>query len=152
MMKLHQPASLFHFTCGHAAPLIRKTGLILPGALVLGGRVNRRKWERLTAEEQEAGREVRSFAWFTDLQPPAPKGPLGLTAHSLDCDRTSFCFEVEPFWDDGSIRWWMHTRREHPNLLQLEADPGAMPAHWFVSEKPVPVYREWDARRGVPNG
>jgi hypothetical protein len=151
-MNLHQPAALWHFTCGHAAPLIRNTGLILPGALLFEGLVNRQKWERLTPEEQDAGREIRSFAWFTDIPPPAPRGPLGLTMHSLDCDRTAFAFEVEPSWDTGEMLWWMYARREHPNLLQLEAAPAAMPVHWFVSEKPVPVYREWDARRGVPNG
>lgn len=146
-MNIHQPYTLFHFSCAHSAPDIRRTGLILPGALV---GTSLRKLKRLSAEEQAAVSEVRSFAWFTDLQPPAPRGPLGLTMQTIHCDRTEFCFEIEPDWEGGNLHWWMHVRREHERLLQLEQDEHAMPRHWFVSEKPVPVYREWDAKRGVP--
>jgi hypothetical protein len=143
---LHQPATLWHFTCNHAAPLIRKQGLILPGALQ--GPPSPEAMSQLNPYERQAVQEIRSFAWFTDLQPPAPRGPLGLTRQTISCDRLAFCFEVEPDYDD--MRWWMYVRKEHPNLLDLELDPDAMPMHWFVSEKPVPVYREWDAQRGVP--
>jgi hypothetical protein len=141
----HQPALLFHYTCIHAAADIRRTGEVRPGAM-LG--IDRKKLRGMTVEEQRAVLDIRSFAWFTDLAPPAPKGPLGLTMHSIQCDRTEFCFQVEPDWDQ--VRWWMHVRREHPDLLQLEAEPRSLPMHWFVSEKPVAVYREWDARRGAP--
>jgi hypothetical protein len=135
----HQPAVLYHYTCSHAAYLIRRHKTLYPGRY-LG--VNKKKLAKYSAQELSVMDGVRSFVWMTDLAPPAPRGPLGLTSQSLACDRTQFVFEVEPDWDHA--RWWMYVRREHPDLLALECEPDAMPVHWFVSEEPVPIYAELD--------
>lgn len=140
----HHPASLYHYTCSHAVEFIRRDGLIRPAAQ-LG--VDDEKWAKLSTYEQQAAEGIRQFVWLTDLAPPAPGAPLGLNRVRLQCDRTACCFEVVPDWQH--VRWWMKVRREYPDLRAgLEWESGVLPMHWFVSEEPVPIYRELDARNG----
>jgi len=84
------------------------------------------------------------FLWLTDLEFPV-RDALGLTSHSLNCDRTSHRFEVVlPGWDK-TPPWpvvpWMELRRMvafAPLAAMLEAAPGAMPRHWWVASRPLP--------------
>ena len=113
---------LYHFTCIHCAPSIAEGRRVLPASL-LTRRNDLPPWS--------------SLAWFTDLDQPAAR-PLGLTHEAIDCDRTAHRFLV---LDPRPIRAWL----DCPELCGttwgklLEAAPGAMPAHWYVSAEPVAV-------------
>jgi hypothetical protein len=133
--------TLYHYTCSHAAPHIRRDGVIRPAGQL--GR-DAHKWAALTAQEQQVALGVGQFAWFTDLAPPAPASPLGLTRLTLRCDRTAYCFTVE----DRGIVPWMTVRRSQPALRNLDWADGAMPRHWFVSRSAIPVCSELNAHTG----
>jgi hypothetical protein len=66
---------------------------------------------------------------------------LGLTSVISPCDCTESRFRVlddadcVPFKD-----WWPHARVA-PNAVSLLTYPPKEPAHWWVSEVPVPVVR-----------
>ncbi|WP_350351904.1 hypothetical protein ABS642_00895 [Microbacterium sp. A8/3-1] len=109
---------LFHFTCDHGAIGIRESGMIqinrppLPGA--------------------------PAVLWLTDLEVPNRDG-LGLTSRILSCDRTSHRFEVTR---PHGVLHWNDAKREHfprAQIEALEATPGAMPMHWYVSGLPQEV-------------
>lgn len=105
--------TLYHYTCDHGAGAICRDGVILkpqPSPVMPHQRV----------------------LWLTDLDSPARK-PLGLTMHTLDCDRTANKFAVHGpvavlHWPEARHlyfpRWWVE---------ELEAAEGAMPMHWFVT-------------------
>lgn len=120
---------LFHFTCSHCAPGIRRDGLVIPITDQLA---------------QPLPDGVLPLAWFTGL-PVADRFGLGLTMTVLDCDRTECRFTVEQSAD--TVPWW-EWRRAHPEhqatAQELEGAPGARPAHWWVSEKAVPVLVDSD--------
>jgi hypothetical protein len=103
------PEKLFHFTCNErAAMILRDHNTLRPGALGL--------------------------LWLTDLDVPY-REPLGLTSHSLSCDRTQNRFEVT---DLDDVVPWLNLRRELNRdwVAALESAPGVMPAHWYVSITP----------------
>lgn len=131
-----RPDRLFHYTCSHAAEKIRQDDSIRPGDQL----VEKLTYAMLPASVQHIARAVAGMCWFTDLAPPVDRDVLGLTMLSLTCDRIVHCFEVVPDWT--VIRWWLNVRREHRDLWDLEKAPGALPAHWFVSEHPVKVLQE----------
>lgn len=139
--------TLYHYTCSHAVRLIRRDGLVKPAA-ELG--VDEVKWAALSADEQRFATAIAQFAWFTDLEPPAPAGPLGLTRLRLKCDRTTHCFAVQ---GGHPMLRWTTVRRKEPavwwELRELEFADGAMPMHWYVSRTPVPVLCEVDAHTGA---
>jgi hypothetical protein len=83
--------------------------------------------------------------WLTDLDAPVPDA-LGLTSHLLTCDRTAHRYRVVDAWAASP---WMEMRPYWDPVRRdaLEAAPGAMPRHWWVS--PVPVRVRLDERRGV---
>lgn len=105
-------AILWHYTCAHRAPMIRRDGLIRP--------------------------TPDGFAWFTDLDNPG-REIIGLTMNYIKCDRLEFRFPVEN--DPAVIAPWMSIRRELPRnyVYALEEAPGVMPRHWFVSVVSVPI-------------
>lgn len=112
---------LWHYTCAHQAPLIRADGYVRPVRDLAAPARHVPAWG--------------AFAWFTDLAAPIREA-LGLTSWSLDCDRTAYRFRVEP---GVEVVAWMSVRREYPWAWRLESEPGARPAHWYVSAEPVPV-------------
>ena len=109
---------LFHYTCDHGALGIRRDGEIHPGAT-------------LSSSPPDLGQRLPQtlFVWLTDLETPN-RLALGLTSHTLKCDRTQHRFEVEV---DDTILPWVRLRRFLPMLHHLERAPGALPMHWFLS-------------------
>ena len=110
-------ASLYHYTCSHAAPLIKRDGLLkLHPQPLLGG---------------------MPLIWFTDMDAP-DRAALGLTSHTLKCDRTAFRVDVEA--GDAIVRWFAFARPLPIEARRrLEFAPGVLPAHWYVSRSPYRI-------------
>lgn len=119
--------TLYHFTCVHSRDGIVASGLVTPMSFR-----HPDKWERLP----EWMRPVFAVSWFTDLDVPM-RDQLGLTMDTIKCDRTEVRFRVT---DDLAVQRWTRYRRRVPRqaVAMLEGWR-AMPAHWYVSELPVPV-------------
>lgn len=112
---------LFHFTCDHGNAGIDKDGVIRPGA--------------------------DGFVWLTDLRPgllglEQIRHALGLTSHTLTCDRMAYCWRVEAPDAVRFDEWAMDGVTQLKGwALGLTMAPGVMPRHWFLSDRPVPVVR-----------
>lgn len=107
------PRPLWHFTCEHAAIRILNDATLRPqrGGLSLG-------------------------IWLTDLPVP-PRRALGLTSHTLRCDRMEYRFEVP---DPVDVVPWLVLEPAMPAAIrELSETPGAMPAHWFLTAFPQHV-------------
>ena len=106
---------LFHYTCDHGAEGIRRSGVLRPNPQAL---------------------LPRPLVWLTDLAEPH-RDALGLTSLILSCDRTAHRFRV----DTTAAMWWPHYARTVPPWAReaLDGEPGAMPAHWWVVDVPVPI-------------
>jgi hypothetical protein len=107
---------LYHYTCGHFAPGIVETGLVLPSP-------------------------ITKMSWFTDLDTPIPE-VLGLTSHLLPCDRTAFRFRLlAPHDTNGEVVPYHEIRHFLDPITRegLETAPGALLMHWWTSELPVGV-------------
>ncbi|MFD6565324.1 hypothetical protein [Micromonospora profundi] len=110
---------LYHFTCSHAAPLIRRSVL------------------RPSPQPQLDGRKL---IWLTDLGVPT-RAQIGLTSHLLRCDRMEYRVTVEV----DAVRWVSYTRaafgsaRMRRRALDLGRTPGALPTHWWVADVEVPA-------------
>lgn len=109
------PISLYHYTCDHGAEHIASDGVLLPQfSPVLG----------------------RDLVWLTDLETPIADG-LGLTSRLLSCDRTAHRFTVLTL---NAIWWPAYARQcDRSARRMLDSAPGAMPAHWWVSESQLPI-------------
>jgi hypothetical protein len=114
---------LFHYTCLHSAPAIKRDGLVLPLADFRPDLADLPPWAY--------------FAWFTDLDIPHAEA-LGLTRSTLACDRTVCRFRV---LDASPVTQWIGSfaRRRSPWASRLEAVPGVLPAHWWLAAGPVKV-------------
>lgn len=111
--------TLYHYTCGHRAPMIRQDQHIRPGNDLGTLKV---PWS--------------AFGWFTDMAVPV-RDALGLTSYCLDCDRTEYRFTV--LGEPAELVPWVSVRREYDDWGRLlESAPGARPRHWWVS--PLPVF------------
>jgi len=113
-------SALYHFTCEHHAGAIRRVGVLRPSPVLA---------------------YFVPLVWMTDLGVPDRRG-LGLTSTILACDRLTFRFRAS---DSRSVvAWNVFKRGRLPRgvIERLEAAPGALPSHWFVSEVPVPVVEE----------
>lgn len=114
------PTRLWHFTCSHSVASIERMGSLRPHFHPL--------------------LDTR-LVWLTDLEQPFREA-LGLTSHTLMCDRAEHRFEA---LDTSTAVWWPSYARAHQidraTCRSLEMADGAMPAHWWVSAKPVPVRR-----------
>lgn len=110
MTERERRMKLFHFTCEDAAPIIVRERLLRPGPL----------W---------------GIVWLTD-QPHPERFALGLTSHSLTCDRMAWRFIVKT---DGVP--WSQVRDEFPAELvrAIETAPLADPARWFIARMPCRV-------------
>lgn len=108
---------IYHFTCQHRAHKILETGLLQPNPQPVLGDME--------------------LSWFTHV-PGASSRALGLTSHTLTCDRRERLFRVT---DPAAVFRWNEVRAVMPRqgVLMLEAAPGAMPAFWWVAQGPVTV-------------
>lgn len=108
---------LYHYTCEHSVPGISDSCLVLPNEHPYLGGV--------------------PLVWLTDFSHPQRFG-LGLTSHSLRCDRTAYRVVI----DTDEAEWWPAFARSNgfsrPLRDQLEV-PGTFPSHWWVSRKALPV-------------
>ncbi len=107
----------YHYTCSEKADLIGATGILIPTQLFGGP----------------------ALVWLTNLADPDIEG-LGLTAHSLDCDRSEVRYRARR---DDFVPWLGSTvHASMPPHLQAEFHRGRTPANWFYSESPVAVIRD----------
>lgn len=122
MTAIETPAVLYHWTCSDGKGGITTDGYIRPNASpVLGA----------------------TLLWLTDLKAvgAADRAVLGLTSHSLTCDRTEWRFAVATA-GAGVEHWttWAHRKRLRMEVRDLlEGAPGALPMRWWVSETAVKV-------------
>lgn len=116
---------LFHFTCDHAAPLIRRCGEIHPQAPWL---------------PQTGLANAPPVVWLTDLR--APKADdVGLTSTMLRCNRLEFRFTI---LTDRAIPWlhFIETYTPDSGWLSMLHGFGQIethPEHWFVATEPISV-------------
>lgn len=111
---------LFHMSCRHRAGQIVLDGYVVPQQQPAFGYLSEAK-----------------LAWFTHV-PNARNVALGLTSHTLKCDRTERRFRVlEP----EKVFRWNDIRAVMPQdaVRMLEAAHGTRPEWWWVSQEPVAV-------------
>lgn len=97
-----------HYTCRHGAVGIRGTGWVRPNA------------HPLLRHE---------LIWLTDMAQPQ-RAALGLTSHTLDCDRTSYRVTVQT---NDAVWWPIWARRLDLEVrLKFDRSFGALPARWWV--------------------
>lgn len=126
-----KPDTLYHYCCSHSAADIRSAGVLeCAETLIL----------RANPDSTHTKHPQGYIVWLTDMEPPAHREALGLTMHDIKCDRIKYCFEVAADWK--RMEWYMTFRRRHPELRDLENEPGVLPAHWWVARGPIPVLRE----------
>ena len=125
MSERPHPLALYHYTCEHGHDRIGQAGELLPA------------WDLVSPAKQKLLPVTSKLVWMTDLRLPA-MGPLGLTHQMLTCDRTAHRYRVA---EKAHALWWMDVRRSMPAEWRdpLELAPGAMPMHWWVTDRPVPV-------------
>lgn len=116
------PTTLWHFTCEHGHEALG------------GGRVLLVPGHRLS-EIVPAYWWPSRFVWLTDVAVPA-REPLGLTSHSLDCDRTAYRYRVT---DNRDCQPWKTARRPFRHEAHILETPGTRPARWYISGYPVPA-------------
>lgn len=116
-------SALWHYTCDHGRRAIGERGSLIPAA-ARPGVGNLSPWTAL-------------LVWMTDLDVPVRDG-LGLTSHTLTCDRTVYRYRVT---DPADCLPWMVVRHSLSPAYRdgVERAPGALPRHWWVSPLPVPV-------------
>lgn len=137
-MRRPEPALLFHYTCEHCVPRIVAGTTLVPGCMLPR---SEERLAQLSPAQRWLSDAVAELLWMTDLAPPVAGVVVGLNRQMLACDRTEYCFEIIPDWT--RISWWPAVRRRWPHLCQaLENQYGVMPAHWFVSERPVTYARQ----------
>ena len=118
--------TFYHYTCAHSAPLILRSGVVMPL-----GRLGK------LAGQMPADRHwMLDIAWFTDLDEPLREA-LGLTSATLQCDRTEWRVTVS----DAStlVPWPRFARGRVPAGQRRDLERYGRPAHWWISEEPVPV-------------
>jgi hypothetical protein len=89
--------------------------------------------ERMPADRQW----MLTIAWFTDLPEPMREA-LGLTSATLPCDRTEWRVTVS---DPSMLIPWSRFARDRgvPRRQREDLERYGRPAHWWVSEEPVPI-------------
>jgi hypothetical protein len=109
--------TIWHYTCDHGAPGIRRNGLVRPnGHPLLDG---------------------LPISWWTDLGPEY-RFEIGLTADWITCDRMAHRFEVK---DPCQLMRWPSAARVLgvPQPIRDDLEIGRLPAHWWVAFQPVEV-------------
>ena len=114
--------ALWHYTCDHGRAGIGDRGYLVPGVMLT---------------DRVANLPCSRYVWLTDLAVPI-RDALGLTGLIVKCDRVAHRYRV---WDETTVRRWVDVARDVPRAIRenLESAPGARPAHWYVSEEPVPA-------------
>ena len=106
--------TLYHFCCSHSRTAIGEAGTLQPSKLT-------------------------GLLWMTDLDTPIRAG-LGLTAHTLDCDRTEHRYRVVHEGADlleAHIYHWPEIRKGFARgYVDALEGPGALPMHWYISDSP----------------
>jgi hypothetical protein len=111
---------IYHLTCRHRAGQIILAGEVVPQPQPVFG---------MLADAR--------LSWFTHV-PNARNVALGLTSHTLTCDRTERKFRVlEP----EKVFRWNDIRAVLPQdaVLALESARGTRPEWWWVAQEPVRV-------------
>lgn len=105
-----------HFTCEDGHRGIIRDGMIRPNRHpLLGG---------------------PSVIWLTREKFPK-RAALGLTSHSLSCDRMAHRIEVDP---DHALHWDAAKGMFNPIAVQqLESARGARPSSWWVTFEAIPI-------------
>lgn len=116
--------TLWHYTCEHGALALGNTGTLFPAA----GQLDQAPPLPIDALP------LLLMVWATDMDPPHREA-LGLTSHTMDCDRMAYRYRVHRRF----FRHWGRVRSSLPAPLvdSLELAPGALPAYWWVSFEPV---------------
>lgn len=116
-IELVADVKLYHYTCLHAATLIRAS-----------------RW--LQPNPQVQLPDSPALVWLTDLDRPDIPA-LGLTSLTLQCDRTEY--QVTTVTMDA-VHWPVYAKHLPGKVRAIiEASPGALPMHWWVAEIPVPI-------------
>jgi hypothetical protein len=104
-------ATLWHYTCEHGRLRIGARGALRPG--------------------------LDALVWLTDLEAPH-RDALGLSSALIACDRTRHRYRVT---DVADVVPWVTMRNalDPVRVAAVEATPGVMVRHWFVSMRPVPA-------------
>lgn len=99
---------LWHYTCEHGSRGINAERCIRPG---IGG-----------------------YVWLTDLPPSTRRlrKALGLTSHTLACDRMAHAFTVDV---EDPIPFKVLDLS--PNMVRGLVLPGARPANWYVTRERI---------------
>jgi hypothetical protein len=108
---------IWHYTCDHGAPGIRRDGRVKPNAhLLLAG---------------------LALSWWTDLG-REHRHEVGLTSDVLRCDRMAHRFQVK---DPAALEWWPRAARRLcvPRAVRDDLEVTRLPAHWWVAFEPVVV-------------
>lgn len=117
--------TLWHYTCVHGRAALGKGGTLVPAAL---------QRPDIADVVNPAARALMEMVWATDLCPPDPYA-LGLTAATIQCDRTAFRYAVPAA---AFLHWGRVRHNVHPALVNaLELAYMAEPAHWWVAWGPV---------------
>lgn len=120
--------TLWHYTCMHGHGALGDTGELLPLADLEPRRV---------LLLPEPFRVMTTLVWLTDLDVPDAAG-LGLTSIVVACDRTRYRYRVTD--DTDCVRYTTVRRDLPPRVAELlERSGRTLPAHWWVSRRPVPV-------------
>lgn len=110
---------LWHYTCDHAAPKIRASGMLHGSA------------HRMLPQ-------IGPIVWLTDLDIGA-RVQLGLPPIQPGCDRVAYRVTVELA---EPLRWASWARRNLPKAqwTAVEANcPGSLVAQWWLSLASVPI-------------
>lgn len=108
--------TIWHYTCDHGAPRIRRDGIVKPNHHPLLG---------------------VELSWFTDLE-RSHRHEAGLTSSYIRCDRMAHRFAVR---EEAELTWWPHAARALavPREARDGLEGGRLPAHWWVAFAPVAV-------------
>jgi hypothetical protein len=124
---------LFHYTCTHGRRGIGKWGLVLPVGMVNPGRVSL---------APARSRFMTEWAWFT-TEPVPDAEALGLTRHSLRCDRTAYRYRVVEETPGLLVPWRQSLAHaaaaKQPDLLAELEEPPLDPTSWWVASHPIRV-------------
>ena len=102
--------TFYHYSCRHGAVGIRGTGWVRPNSHPL---------------------LCHELVWLTDMAQPAMNA-LGLTSHTIDCDRTAYRVTVQT---DNAVWWPIWARRlDLETRRKFDTAYGAMPARWWVHQ------------------
>lgn len=116
----------WHRTCEHAAPRIDQTLLLRPNPQPMLGDM--------------------PLIWLTSAS-GATRAMLGLSSHTLGCDRMHALYRVVSEDEEWVVPWGrfttMHSMADlRPFMRRLEAVRGTVPAVWAVSAMGLRVVRE----------